>query len=243
MKVQYFLRILLLTFISTVVISSCKDDDDTKPVPETGTVTDIDGNTYKTVKIGNQWWMAENLKVTRYRTGTPIAQVQDPIQWTTAPDAFCLYENNSTSPGLLYNHHAVANTENIAPEGWRIPTDADWKELERTLGMSDEKIETTGWRGDDEGNRLKLYGEQGWKRYQENWPTNESGFGASAGSCRLFNGYWGNPGLFYTGFWWTATDHSGSEAWYRHMDYKKSNIFRYYGLKSQGYSIRCVKNN
>ncbi|MCK5521433.1 MAG: fibrobacter succinogenes major paralogous domain-containing protein, partial [Candidatus Marinimicrobia bacterium] len=110
-------------------------------------MTDIDGNTYKVVKIANQIWMAENLKVTKYRDGTVIPDVTDAGAWTgLSTGAYCFYNNdanNAETYGALYNWYAVnGNTIDtsrifeLAPEGWHVPTDAEWKELEMFLGMS-----------------------------------------------------------------------------------------------------------
>ena len=100
---------------------------------KTGTVTDIDSNTYQTVKIGNQWWMTENLKVTHYRNGNAIPNVTDDSAWSSlTTGAYCIYnhdESNATTYGRLYNCYAVTDSRNIAPAGWHVPTDAEWTTL------------------------------------------------------------------------------------------------------------------
>lgn len=144
---------------------------------------------------------------------------------------------------MFYNNwFAVSDSENIAPTGWHIPTDDEWKELERFIGMSDGTEDVSGWRGTNEADKLKAAAPEGWTQFENVWGTNTAGFTALAGSCRLNNGKWGEPGLFATGFWWTASDYSTTEAWYRYLDYKKSNVFRSSCLKNYGYSIRCVKD-
>ncbi len=223
-------------------ISSCKKDDPL-PVQETGTVTDIDNNVYKTVKIGNQWWMAENLKVKSFRNGVSIPKVQSIDNWIIPQSSYCLFQNNEESPGLLYNWFTVVDTNNIAPEGWHIPTDDEWKELEKHLGMSQAEVDNLNWRGNDEGEKLKALGNSEWTKYDGVWGTNESGFNAYAGSCRLFNGQWGEPGLFSNGFWWTSSSKSKDEIWYRYLDYKDKRVFRSTVPKEYGFSIRCIKDN
>lgn len=118
-----------------------------------GEVIDIDGNTYVTVKLGNNWWMAENLKVTKYRNGVKIAKATNYTDWSNLNDnvngAYCAYDNlesNGKTYGYLYNWYAVNRyitdndaSYNIAPQGWHIPTDEEWKDLEKALGMSDSK--------------------------------------------------------------------------------------------------------
>lgn len=234
--------ILLLMFAFMLITSSCGEEETLVPQkPETSTMVDIDGNTYVTVKIGDQWWMAENLKVTRYRNSASIPNVVDGTQWTSQQTgAYCLFEGNSSAPGLLYNAEAAINPQQIAPEGWRVPTDEDWKKLERHLGLS--SVDALAWRGTDQGDKLKELGNLSWSNYEDVWGNNESGFTAKAGGCRMPTGQWGAPGLFATGFWWTATSKEPGKLWYRHLDYKRSDIFRHYANGNYGFNIRCVKN-
>lgn len=230
--------------------TGCKKKTQPEKVIETGTVTDVDNNTYKTVKIGNQWWMAENLRTKHYRNGLSVFTMlpTDPdTVWSNAKKGlYCSYFNDNSNIGtygLLYNWLAVADTSNIAPAGWHVPTDDEWKELERYLGMSGADAEKVNWRGSHEADKLKLASPYGWSTYGSIWSSNESGFSAQAGSCRLFNATWGYPGVQSTGFWWSSTLRPGNnEPWYRYLDYKKSNVFRYYGPKQYGMSIRCVKD-
>ena len=233
----------IFLFAVSCIFCSCEKEEPVKPLPLTDTVTDIENHSYKTVKIGQKWWMAENLAVTKFRNGTAINQFQNTSDWNSGSPAYCVYDNNSTAPGLLYNWAAVNSADLIAPAGWHVATEEDWKALEKELGMTDSTIEKLNWRENGNcGDKLKIAGTQGWSGYSGVWGSNESGFTALAGSCRLFNGIWGNPGLFATGFWWTASENDGSTAWYRHLDYKKSGVFRFYGPKNYGFSVRCVKD-
>lgn len=97
------------------------------------TVTDIDGNVYRTVKIGSQWWMAENLKVTHYRNDDAIPNITDNTEWSThTTGAYCCYNNAPDSAatwGGLYNWHAATDGRNLAPAGWHVPSDAEWQTL------------------------------------------------------------------------------------------------------------------
>jgi uncharacterized protein (TIGR02145 family) len=247
MKTKNLFRTVVLNLVVAIVFVSggCKDPDEAKPAAETGTVTDIDGNIYKTVKIGDQWWMAENLEVKTFRNGNPVANVTDSADWVSRlTGAYSVYENGNTqtkAPGILYNWHAVADPAGLAPEGWHIPSDDEWKKLEQYLGMSTSESDRSGWRGTNEGQKLKVESPEGWTPYGDVWSGNESGFTALAGSCRLANATYGQPGLFSTGFWWTSTD-QGTEAWYRYLDYKNTNIFRSHESKNYGFSVRCVKD-
>lgn len=233
---------LLLVLLIGLMLSSCKKENSPQPVLETGTVTDADGNEYKTVKIGNQWWMAENLKVKTYNNGMAIQQLQNDADWANTGSGFCIYDNNISAPGLLYNYEAITSANKLAPNGWHIPTDEEWKQLEMYLGMSNDQANKLTWRGTTEGDKLKIQGPLGWTESEDIWGTNESGFTALAGSCRLHNGQFGNPGLFATGFWWTATAHNAEQSYYRYLDYKDSRIFRSHVSNKYGMSVRCVKD-
>jgi len=228
-----------------VLFNGCKKEAKTT-VLETGIVSDIDSNIYNTVKIGNQWWMAENLKTRRYRNGDSILNIGNKLDsalWNKAT-AGVYFEG---SLGVFYNFYAVADQRNIAPAGWHIPTDDEWKELEIYLGMSQIDADKVNWRGTNEGNKLKIQGAGStvWTNptdKYEVWGTNESGFTAIGAGCVMFNGVEGNPGENYTGFWWTASI-QGSNAWFRYLDYNKPNVFRFYGPKTYGFSLRCVKDS
>lgn len=128
---------LVIIGLLLMITSSCKKKEDSIPL-EMGTVTDVEGNVYKTVKIGNQWWMAENLKTTRYSDGTKIPHVPDSLMWInlTTP-AYCCYHNDAitykNTYGALYNWFTI-NTGKLAPKGWHIPTDVEWTALINNLG-------------------------------------------------------------------------------------------------------------
>ena len=248
--------ILILIYFIFILIISCKKDNN-NPINETSTLTDIDGNVYKTVKIGTQWWMAENLKVKRYLNGDSIIYVSyinydlDSAKWNNLTSgAYCIINSLDSSSqnykgklfGFLYNGYTVSDSRNIAPQGWHVPSDNDWKTLEENLGMNTDDANKMNWRGTVEGNKMKIY--TGWiapSDIYNTWGTNESGFSAIGGGCCMFNGIWGNPGTFSTGFWWTSSKYNNKPL-YRYLDYNKPNIFRYYGPNTYGFSIRCVKD-
>ena len=193
--------------------------------------------------------MAEDLRVTKYRDSSFISLIGAPPTDTTwsmqTTGAYC----NNKDPlgnviGVFYNYYAIADARGIAPIGWHIPSDEEWKEMDRHLGMSSNVADNTGWRGAHEGEKLKVVRGtvNGWSDYGAIWNTNESGFNALAGGCRMFDGSFGDPGQYCTGFWWTISTQGTDKAWYRYLDYKNANVFRYYGLKTYGFSIRCVKD-
>lgn len=210
-------------------------------------IVDIDGNTYQVIKIGNQWWMAENLKVTHYRNGDPILNVTSESEWETlTSDAYCNYDNdieNVTTYGRLYNWYAVDDSRNIAPSGWHVPTDAEWKQLEMALGMSQSEADETGWRGTNEGSKLagnaSLWA-SGALEYNAEFGT--SGFTALPGGCRHSNGTF--DGLGYYAPFWSATEHSSNSAWYRSFHHNGTQVGRSYDhIEEPGFSVRCVRDN
>lgn len=238
---------LLITFCIAAFVftlEACEEDETISEV-QTGTMADIDGNVYETVLIGDKWWMAENLRVRHYRDGQDVIELLEDSVWNNQYAGYSTHPDATTAMGLLYNWAAVSNPAQLAPSGWHIATDEEWKEMESSLGMESSSVQKTGWRGSVEGDALKAKGIDNWERYDPVWATNSSKFSALSGSCRVVTGEYGYPGRFYTGFWWTATENVSdpSKAWYRYLDYKSSAVFRQYVDKRYGMSVRCVKNN
>ncbi len=213
---------------------------------ERGSVTDQDGNMYQTVKIGDQWWMAENLKVTHYRNGDAIPKVTSNSEWTDlSSGAYCAYDNDESHAetyGYLYNWYAVDDSRNIAPEGWRVPTDEDWKELEMALGMSQAEADGTGYRGSNEGS--KLAGNAA--LWDDGDLTNNSAFGASGfsalpGGYRIyFSGIYTSIGVSAR-FWSSLENYSGG-AWHRTLNCHDSDIAHACSQQRHGYAVRCVRD-
>lgn len=205
-------------------------------------VTDIDGNRYRYVTIGNQVWMAENLKTTHYRNGDEIPNVTDDMAWSTlSTGAYRNYDNNEDSVdtyGRLYNWHSLNDSRNIAPEGWHVPTDEEWKELEMALGMNQEAADGTGLRGAGIGGKLKETGTAHWES-PNTGATNESGFSALPGGYCSTSGHFNNMGN--EGCFWSSTE-SSSSAWFRALKYDFSEVNRNILDKQYGFSVRCVKD-
>jgi uncharacterized protein (TIGR02145 family) len=212
--------------------------------PETGSVTDIEGNIYQTQKIGNQWWMTENLKVTHYSNGESIPLATDNVQWTNlTTGGYCNYNNNFNNVvtyGRLYNWYAVIVSRNIAPVGWHVPTDDEWKELEIYLGMSQSQADSTGFLGTDEGGKLKETGTAYWNA-SNNGATNSSGFKALPGGYRI-----GMNGAFFDlgngAYFWSSTEYNGYGSWYCNLNCNNSQVSRHDCYKLSGFSVRCVKD-
>jgi uncharacterized protein (TIGR02145 family) len=233
----------ILLLVTVFQFFSCSENS-TEPKDE-GTVTDIDKNVYKTVKIGDQWWMAENLKVTHYRNGDVIPTVTDDSTWTVLTEgAYCAYGNdngNVDTYGLLYNWYTVDDSRRIAPEGWHVPSDEEWKQLEMYLGLSQNEANSTGMRGTDEGGKLKMEGTEYWNN--PNIGANNSiGFSALPGGYRTSDGRFDSKGQF--AFFWTSIQPDSNTSWYRVLYYNSSDIRRFSNnnLRGCGYSVRCVKD-
>ncbi len=213
---------------------------------------DIDGNYYPTVIIGSQEWMAENLKVTRYPNGDPIPYITETDSWNAlgsndTDDAFCYYYNNPDSEyGGLYTYAASigdnwtrdnVDDQGVCPDGWHIPTDLEWQELEISLGMDPVEANNMDWRGGNELVASKLKSETGWAGNDNS--TNESGFSALPGCARGNNG-----GSFITndcGYYWTSTTNN-SFAYLRMFGPGINSVDRQNYSKANGFSVRCVKN-
>ena len=204
-------------------------------------VTDVEGNLYKTVIIGTKVWMAENLKVTKFSDNTDITLASDAAAWIglTGP-GYCWYNNdadfNKPVYGALYNWYA-ANTTNICPTGWHVPTDAEYNALEVSLGLATADVDIWGWRGSDHGSKMK--NTTGWNAGENG--TNTSGFSALPGGYRFHNDgqFNGQNSLAY---FWTATEHDADRGWYRRLDGNNAAVYKASTDKNAGKSIRCVKD-
>ena len=184
------------------------------------------------------------MKVTKYRNGNPITKVTDGSKWSgLTTGAYCEYNNNIANVetyGRLYNWYAVDASRIIAPEGWHVPTDEEWKQLELYLGMSQAEADAEGSRGTDEGGKLKETGTTHWTS-PNTGATNESGFFALPGGYRGSNGTFGNVGDY--AYFWSVSEVSGYYAWNRRLHCYSSEINRFSTCdKRQGFSVRCVKD-
>ncbi len=196
-----------------------------------GTLTDVDGNIYRTIRIGTQNWMAENLKTTRYQNGDEILKGTTNDDWNDANRG--LYINYNNDPGndadygKLYNWFAVADNRNLCPAGWHVPTKYEWKILENYLvsGVVGGKLKETGlihWDSPNIG------------------ATNESGFTALPGGLRTTYNF---TGIRLNGFWWSSTfypewpEATGYQLYYDYDDLYEDNAV----YIKQGLSVRCIE--
>lgn len=199
----------------------------------------------ETVTICSQVWMTKNLDVSHYRNGDSIPQVTDPNVWDTlTTGAWCYYDNdpaNGEIYGKLYNWYAVNDPRGLAPEGWHVPTDEEWKELEMCLGMSQAEANNTSYRGTDEGSKLAGRADL-WNDgvLENNAAFGGSGFSALPGGYRSYSGAFYDVG--YGGYWWSSSEYSAASAWSRNLLYNSSEVCRYYYDKEFGFSVRCVRD-
>ncbi|MDR3652886.1 MAG: fibrobacter succinogenes major paralogous domain-containing protein [Paludibacter sp.] len=198
-------------------------------------LVDYDGNTYNTVTIGTQVWMAENLKVTKFRNGNTITNNLDPTTWAnlTSP-SYCSYDNsaaNKTTYGNLYNWSAVNDIRDIAPTGWHVPTQAEWTTLINYLGGASVA-----------GDILKETGNTHWTGSYAS-ATNTSGFTAlPGGSIVLQNSNYGFYNIGTTGQWWSSSEADSNSAYSWSLSNNSAQAVNVNVAKQSGFSIRCVKD-
>jgi uncharacterized protein (TIGR02145 family) len=253
--------ILFALSLTGLFLISCEKDEkdpEVKPpeeiiFPDCGTISDADGNVYKTVVIGDQCWMRENLKTTRYRNGDPIPTTITPttgISEETAPEyqwAVNGDDSNLDLYGRLYTWHTAANSRGVCPEGWRLPSDDDWKILEIALGMSRSEVNAIGSRGSSAYIGCKLAGKA------DMWGSNSilarpdlfgtSGFDGLPAGARNSGGSFVTPG--FSTYWWTSTPGESSAfdetAYFRYLINERTGIERRNAIIGFGFPVRCVK--
>jgi uncharacterized protein (TIGR02145 family) len=212
----------------------------------TSTVSDVDGNNYNTVQIGNQCWTQSNLKVSKYRNGDNIPTGLNNSAWeSTTVGAYAIYDNNFVNDGLygkLYNHYAVMDNRGLCPTGWHVPTDGEWNVMVKYLDPNADTVCSNCWQSYIAGGVLKSTAIQptpgGWNSTNAG-ATNSSGFTAGPGGLRFNGGAFQNVGL--DGYWWSSS-HSVSSAWSRDLRYDNVNITRYNNTRYFGFSVRCLRD-
>ena len=222
----------------------------------TGTLTDIEGNSYGWTGIGQQVWMAGNLKTTRMADGTAILHVPDSADWSHLGEsvkAYSWYDNddrNRNTYGLMYTWDAAMNggtstdinpsqVQGVCPDGWHLPSDAEWKQLEMFLGMSQAEADGRDSRGTDQGGKLKEAGLEHWKSPNAG-ATNSTGFNGLPGGYRDDDGEFELLGEFT--YFWTTTNHEPHNAFIHRLDYWNSKVYRNPFHRSCGMSVRCVRD-
>jgi len=239
-----------LVFIGIIIFSAfifigCENEDDNINNKCPSSVTDYDGNIYDVVKIGDQCWMAENLKVKHYANGKDVPYVNEKSEWKNldkSDKAWCYYgysRSNGDIYGLLYSWAAAMNgtgssnnnpsgVQGVCPEGWHLPSDEEWNELDTALGCNMVGSKLAG------NSSLWTSGS-----LKENPKFGRSGFKALPSGYRNYYGDY--TYLENRGYWWTSTDDSlGLSAYSRYITFSKSDLVRFTREKVFGFSVRCV---
>ena len=216
-----------LCFILVAISAGCN-----KMSESSGTVADVEGNIYNTVRIGTQVWMAENLRTTLLSDGTSLDAVQDAGDWSeVSSPAYCWYDNDEAANrqvyGALYNYYSVS-TGKLCPEGWHVPTLDEWQIL------GDELADTLS-----AGGQLKETGTGHWNS-PNTGATNSSGFTALPAGLRYFEGTYNSLGYFAS--FWSFTEEDINRGWYSSLYYADSRLGMNTTFKRNGFSVRCLRN-
>ena len=221
---------LLVVPVSLFLCLSCSSEDEAS---SNSTVKDIDGNVYNTVSIGNQVWMAENLKVTKYNNGNPIVNITNAADWnnTVTTGAWCYWGNDPAANddyGKHYNWFAVNDVRGLCPSGWHIPSDQEWTMLADNLGGEDAA-----------GGKMKESGLTHWSSPNTD-ATNESGFTGLPGGTVGFGGF---LDLGSYGRWWASNeDVVGNYSFFVWLSYDDPYLRTSSTTKEIGFCVRCLKD-
>lgn len=191
-----------------------------------GVVEDIDGNLYRVVIIGKQEWMADNLKVTKFRNGQPIPFISDSTVWSQWNSGAYMYYKHDVKHGVLYNWMVVNDVRKVCPTGWHVPSNADWDTLAKNLGGNDVA-----------GGKMKS---KSFWEIPNTGATNSSGFTALPKGSYGLNGSFN--GIGRNAYWWSSNDNGELSAWGREVGYNDIQLFVGHGDKRDALSIRCVKD-
>jgi uncharacterized protein (TIGR02145 family) len=228
MKKNHKILIILAVSLNLpiLLLISCKKDADNN------VIVDKDGNSYKTVQIGTQTWMAENLRTTTYQDGTSITYSPDAAAWSASTDAYCWYDNDETahkeSDGALYSQYAVVSTKGLCPTGWHVPSDSEWTILMEYLGGTAIA-----------GGKLKKQGTDEWTS-PNTGADNSTGFTALPSGFRATSGYFEFLNTY--GFWWSTDSHSDEQGYTWVVNNMNTNFYKNIWSKHAGYSVRCIKD-
>lgn len=193
-------------------------------------IYDADGNSYRVVKIGNQIWMAENLKTTKYSEGSKIPNVTNNSEWLNLKSgAYCWYQNDSIKNkhrwGALYNYYTIADERNVCPSGWHVPTKVEWETLINFLGGM-----TYG------GGKMYTAYRNG---YLIQGLDNSSHFTAIMGGGQFPGGFSDLKSYAYYG---TSTSFNESDSYAIVLEYNNTSLGLQNGSKTFGISVRCIKD-
>lgn len=239
MKKQIFTSVMMLIAIMPLI---AQNDPKSGPCPGMPTLTDSrDGKIYKTVQIGTQCWMSENLNVGKQVNGKNDQHNNGTIE------KYCHgnLEANCTIYGGLYQwgemmeYSMAEGFQGICPTGWHVPTDWEWCTLETYLDATVD-CSLSGLSGTYAGGKMKEVGMEHWS--PNIGATNSSGFTGLPGGKRNYNSGGTYSDLRYSGIWWSSSQHGVFNAWYHLLNYGKASVYRNSTDKGFGFSIRCLKN-
>jgi uncharacterized protein (TIGR02145 family) len=210
------------------------------PIQCPALVTDTAGISYNVINLGNQCWTAQNAATNRFANGDLISEVQGNSAWSqSTSSAWCYYNNDPNQSGLgrYYNYAAATDARGLCPIGWHVATDADWKNLEMSLGLTQLQADSIGYRGSQEAQALKSI---------SSWLNNGNGTNSSGFTALPAGGRSGPTGVFNSAqeiaaFWAIGLDGNG-QAYTRYMYYNDGRIRRIANTLNTGISCRCVKN-
>jgi uncharacterized protein (TIGR02145 family) len=206
---------------------------------------------YKSITIGTQTWMAENLRTTRYNDGTPIPYIEDILLWSALSNpGYCWYNNDrsayESSYGALYTWFAIDSKsnggKNVCPKGWHVPSDEEWHNMVLSLDANAVLNNDSLYESSVAGSKLKETGTDHWLNLTGS--TNETGFTALPGGMRDANGAYANMGIY--GYWWASTEINFDDVItgvIRNLDHVDKSILRSRVGKRYGFSVRCLKDN
>ena len=245
-----------LLFFFTILFAACEESAPPGPPNNGGgnnsncppTVTDIDGNVYNVVSIGNQCWMKENLKTTKYRNGDDLITDLNDVEWASTVDsAWANYNNNiqfDNIYGKLYNFPAIADSRGLCPTGWHVPTDSEWHVLIKHLDAQADTSQNSSNQSLVAGGLMKSVGDlqsgTGYWEAPNTGATNSSNFSGVPGGYRDFN--LGFQGLGIYGYWWSSSATTTDNAWGRELFFSNSNANRGNYNQRTGKSLRCIKD-
>lgn len=231
-----------------LLTSSCKKAEPELLLGEgAGQVTDAEGYSYKTVRIGQHVWMAENLRTARYANGDVIPEVLGNAAWlTSTTGATCIYDADPTmlsNYGRLYNFLAVEDGRGLCPYGWHVPSLDEWHTLALAVGVAPAEIQNLNLQSIgcsiNAGSHLKSTSALWW---DSAWPhTNATGFSAMPGGLRgSGNGFFLGQGEY--GAWWTSTAVNGYLAYRASLSYANPCFSRHDASYVSGLCVRCIKD-
>jgi uncharacterized protein (TIGR02145 family) len=247
-----FINALLLGSIVIITFYACKEEESNSGYPTNptngktkaifnpnityGTMTDKEGNVYKTVTIGTQTWMAENLRSIKFNDGSEIPNITGSLEWIKlTTSAFCNYSNTSNldtiaTYGRLYNWYAV-NSGKLAPKGWHVPTDDEWRTLISYIGGESKAILKLSETGITHWNNAFIV------------VTNETGFTAIPGGMKEVNSEYSRFSEMGQGCgYWSSTVNGNTEAYSRYLKANFYNFWSNSSSKKYGFSVRCIKD-